>query len=187
MKLKLSFKSSKEIVLKSGFNHLIQKLILQIIERPLTAWFIRENIPEDDRDFELFCFSEIQERALADNIRKELIYPPKITFTVTSPVNIILEQTASGMIKAPYFELAGNKLEIENIEITPVHTIADDQEELKIKALSPIDAHAMVKKSEEIKIPHYFTPFEEQFSQLSNIILQKKWELLMKKNLALMI
>jgi len=81
------------------------------------------------------------------------------------------------MLRNEKLHLFGQKLTLETISVYPPVEEDDFTEEIKIKMLSPVTAYNTVKKDTGSRTV-YFSPWDEWFSELIRMNLEKKYELI---------
>ncbi len=177
MRLILSFISDKKIVLPKGYFGYIQGLIYNLLEKADAKWLHEEGFKYEKRKFKLFVFSEINERGIIKN--GKFFFPEKITFSIASPVDWILEQVAKNVILGSEVKLGGNILSLSEIRVLP--RIKVKSNEITVKTLSPIEVHSTLLKEDGAKKTYYYNPRENEFSDLIESNLKRKWEILNKR------
>lgn len=180
MKLKLSFISEKNVILPMSYNHLLQALIYNLLDRNFAAWLHEKGFHYENRSFKLFCFSRILEKANMDRSNKAFIFPSQISFVLSSPVEQILEQFARNSVSRERFRLGNNELGLHAVEILPQPSITE--EKIRIETMSPIEVHSTLEKKDGGKKTYYYAPSEREFSELINANLQKKWHALYRED-----
>jgi len=175
MRIKIVLESKDSIVLPVGFNEIFQWFIYSSIK---DEWLHDIGFTLGKRNFKLFCFSSILTKGKFIKEKGIFIFPPKISFIVSSPVNWILEQLASGSIKKEKIDLWLNRVYLTEISVLKPAKIESDT--VLVKALTPIEVHSTFETTSGKKT-HYYTPFEDEFSSLINENARKKWSAFYKK------
>lgn len=94
MRIKLEFVSDKLIVLRSGYNSLLQGLIYDLLDYVDAVKLHDEGFRFEKRQFRLFTFSEILEKGTFDRKSHIISFVKKLSFILSSPVDWILRQVA---------------------------------------------------------------------------------------------
>ncbi len=175
MKIKFSFESEKLIVLPVGFKEILQWFIYSSIK---DEWLHDTGFTQGKRSFKLFCFSEILEKGKYLKDKKRFIFPHIISFVVSSPVDWILEKLATGSLLNTNINLGGNNVVLHEISI--VNSLIDYENNVTVKALSPIEVHSTFEIRKRKKT-YYYSAFDPEFARLVNENMQKKWEAFYKK------
>ncbi len=178
MRIKIGLDGTEKIVLPVGFNKYLQALIYTHLDKTDANWLHEQGFIFKKRHFRLFVFSSILEKGVFDKETKTFTFPQKISFYLASPVDWIIEQVATNLIKTKEVNLGPYKLQVLSIGVIKPEKITTDN--IKIKAITPIEVHSTFTKPDGKKITHYYTPYEKEFSELINENLKKKWEVFYK-------
>ncbi len=183
MRIKLEFLSNSErVFLKPGYNSILQGFFYNYMDKKRVAWLHDEGfVNNKGRKFKLFNFSGILERAKYNKKENVLEFPTKISFVFASPVDWIIESIAYNMAKQENFRLGSNNLFLSSISMVKNYPIRS--ESVKIKALSPIEAHSTVEKQDGKKLTHYYSPFESEFETILADNLASKWNAFFKNDM----
>jgi CRISPR-associated endoribonuclease Cas6 len=179
MRIKVKLAGKEEIKLPVGFNEYIQALIYNHIDKDSAEWLHNRGFCFEKRSFKLFIFSSILERGFFDKNTRTFTFPEEISFYISSPVDWILEQIATNLIKSEIIKLGQNELQVLSIAVIKHDKIKENS--VKINAITPIETHSTFKKPDGRKITHYYTPFEKEFGELIDKNLKKKWTAFYKK------
>ncbi|MBB6063333.1 CRISPR-associated endoribonuclease Cas6 [Thermosipho japonicus] len=178
MRLKLEFISDDDIILPVGFNKYIQALIYNLFSIKLRK-FVHEEGFRGKKKFSLFCFSSILERGKFFKNMKVFNFGKKISFFISSPVNMLMEDLVTNLFKGDEFMLGENKIYLSSA-MAVIKNVSGNS--IKVKALTPIEVHRTYKESGKNKT-RYFTPFESEFAELINLNIKNKWEAFYKERL----
>lgn len=174
MKLKISLISSNNIVLPKEFNFMVQSLIYRFLDRLPAEWLHNNGFKVEKRSFKLFVFSSFLEKARFSTIDNTFIFPHIISFYVTSPVSWIIEQFAKNIILNEKVKLGNNTMNVSSLEVFNDENVETNR--IRINALTPIEVHSTLTKSDGKKKTYYYSPKESEFSDLINENLKKKWQ-----------
>ncbi|MCK4524741.1 CRISPR-associated endoribonuclease Cas6 [candidate division WOR-3 bacterium] len=178
MRIKISLTSQNTIYLSKGFNANMQALIYNFFNKVDGNWLHSEGYKYEKRKFRLFIFSSILERGQYNKATGMFIFPNRISFYVSSPVNWILEQLAGNILRSEQVQLGNNFLSVNSIEV--LRAVNFSNKEI-IRAITPIEVHSTLKKEDGKKVTYYYSPFENDYNELINSNLIKKWEALYRK------
>ncbi|MEO1784003.1 CRISPR-associated endoribonuclease Cas6 [Thermodesulfobium sp. 4217-1] len=176
MRIRLKFISNNFIVLSSGYNSLIQGLIYNLLDYIDAKKLHDGGFMFEKRQFRLFTFSEIIERGVFNRSLHTISFDSKMSFIISSPVEWILKQIAINSFKGDVFRLGDNLLQLE--EVSVLNSLSKDSftsNEIKIKALTPIEVHSTFVNESKSRKTYYYSPFEKEFSYLINQNARKKW------------
>ncbi len=174
MRIKVQLTGTGAILLPAGFGEYIQALIYAHLNPDSGEWLHDGGFRFEKRSFKLFCFSSILEKGKFNKGIRVFEFPSAISVLVSSPVDWILEQLAGNLIKSERVRLGSNTLTISSVEIMKNGVLETGA--MKVKALTPVEAHSTFTIESGKKKTHYYTPFEEEFSNLVCGNLKKKWQ-----------
>lgn len=173
MKLRLSLTSNNKFLIKMEYKSSLQAVVYSMLDENFATWLHNRGFEYEKRTFKLFSFTKFQERYRFIKETQEFLYPSEVSFTISSPVYEILEQTAKNFALSTKIEIAGINFTVTSIEIVSADKIESDK--IRINAVEPVEVHSTLSKSDGTKKTYYYSPKEKEFSQLINSNLQKKW------------
>ena len=174
MRIKLTFYAEKNLVIPVQYNYFVQAMIYDNISKELSDFLHDHGFTIDGRQFKLFTFSRLMGRYSIGNGKIE--FTPPISLIVASPVERFLRELAEGMLRNDNLNICGRKLMLASISVFPGFEDVDFDEEVVIKMLSPVVAYNTVKKGSGSRTV-YFSPWDEWFSELVRINLERKYQL----------
>ncbi|MCM8901269.1 CRISPR-associated endoribonuclease Cas6 [Caldicoprobacter algeriensis] len=175
MRIKLTFHAEKNIVIPVQYNYLVQAMIYNNISKELSDFLHDHGFIINGRQFKLFTFSRLQGRF---TIRDKMIeFVPPISLVVASPVERFLRELAEGMLRNDNLTIYGQRVMLTSVAVFPGFEDVDFSEEVTIKMLSPVVAYNTVKKGNSSRTV-YFSPWDEWFSELVRINLERKYQLI---------
>jgi len=140
MRIKIEFIGEGEIKLPVGFNKYLQALIYTHLDKADANWLHEQGFIFEKRHFRLFVFSSILEKGVFDKETRIFTFPQKISFYLASPVDWIIEQVATNLIKTKEVNLGPYKLQVLSIGVIKPQKITTDN--IKIRAITPIEVHS---------------------------------------------
>jgi CRISPR-associated endoribonuclease Cas6 len=173
MKIKINLSATQKILLPAGYNHLIQAFIYNHLGEKST-WLHEEGFQHEKRRFKLFCYSGILERGKYIRSDRVFVFPDSVSFLISSPVDWIIQNVASQTLLDTAAYLGENTVSIESIEVKKTSVITANT--VRVRTFSPIENHSTFTTAGNKKKTYYYSPFEDEFSELTNSNLQKKWQ-----------
>lgn len=180
MKVKVSLAGSDKIVLPKTYMYYIHSLIYNYLPDEKADWLHDKGFQYEKRKFKLFTFSSILEYGKYNRKKEMFTFPFQISFLVSSPVNWILKEFSATLIKTKNLNLGNNKLTVESVEVYKEKHPKNGQ--VKVQAITPIEVHSTLKKSDGSKKTYYYNPFEPEFAELINRNIKKKWKSFYKED-----
>jgi CRISPR-associated endoribonuclease Cas6 len=184
MRLKIELLAEQPVKLPIGFNEYFQALIYRYLNFDAAAWLHNTGYRLEDKAFKFFAFSPFLEKGRFYSKEKFFLFPAKVSFYISSPVDWILEQFAVNISKTGYVRIGNsfpfaNRLFVSAIDIIKEEWFTGSC--LKVKAITPIEIHSTFRTGDGRKKTHYYTPFDKEFSQRADENLRRKWLALYKK------
>lgn len=175
MRIKLTFNADQKIIIPVQYNYLVQAMIYSNISRELSDFLHDQGFIINGRQFKLFTFSRLMGRfKMKGNI---IEFTPPINLIVASPVERFLRELAEGMLRNDNLALYGQRLMLSSVAVYNGYEDVDFDEEVTIKMLSPVVAYNTVKKGISSHTV-YFSPWDEWFSELIRMNLERKYQLI---------
>lgn len=171
--------SSENVALPIEYNYLVQSAIYQQIEQPALRSFLHEQGFElGKRKFKLFTFSRLMGKARIDPQRGCMLFSFPIKLAICSPLALILQEIAAGILKQGYVQLGKEVLHVE--QVTVVDQIVE-KNDVAVRMLSPLTVYSTLVDSGR-SYTHYYSPFEPRFQELIRSNLVKKYLLVFGKH-----
>ncbi|MCX7661646.1 MAG: CRISPR-associated endoribonuclease Cas6 [Candidatus Omnitrophica bacterium] len=178
MRLEIVLNSQEKIKLPYSYNHLLQGFIYTLFDSALRKFLHNQGFLYEKRKFKFFCFSRLFGRFEKQD--DTISFIPPVRFFLSSPKGEILQSLVEGLIKREELFLGRNKVFLETIKILP--KLSFDNETI-IKMLSPITIYSTLKEDRGSKKTHYYSPYEERFSDLIKENLRKKYTALFNEEI----
>jgi CRISPR-associated endoribonuclease Cas6 len=172
MRIWLELGAPEMIRLPLHYNHAVQGLIYRLLPHEYRKTLHDDGYVVDKRSLKLFTFSRIfgrKERIGAGFIA----FRPPIKICISSPIESFLSELVDQLVKNPRLQLLGNEIQVTSIEVPRSPVLG---EEVVFHTLSPITVYSTLYTAEGKKKTYYYSPYEEEFSQLASINLARKYK-----------
>lgn len=174
MRLAAELASHETIILPIHYNHAVQGLIYRLLSRELRDYLHEHGFVTGTRRFKLFTFSRIIGRFVRNG--SLLLFKSPVKIYISSPVERFIRELANGLLAASgKVRLNGNELRIVSLEFPDKPQIS---EKLQVTTLSPITVYSTLHTADGKRKTYYYSPYEEEFSNLISENLMKKTALL---------
>jgi len=180
MILKISLISDKIIELPTGFSRYIQAIVYNFLDRISAEWLHTKGFQFEKRSFKLFTFSSIHEKPKFIRDKKLFIFPKEISFTISSPVNWLMKQVAQNIVISEKVKIGDNITTVSSI--VTIEDTKITQKKIRIKTINPIEVHSTLLKADGTKKTYYYSPAENEFNDLINKNMKKKWTALYQED-----
>ncbi|SET13032.1 CRISPR-associated endoribonuclease Cas6 [Anaerobranca gottschalkii] len=178
MRIVLEITSEKEINLPIQYNHIVQGFIYENLADEVFRFFIHdEGFEFNKRKFKLFTFSKILGKFVIDKIGNRIIFQSPIKLVISSPIDKFINEFGKALLEKDKFYLGKNNIQISKIEVVNKGNFSDN---VKIRTLSPIVIYSTVEENGK-KRTIYHKPGDESFTLLIRRNIEKKYQLLYKK------
>ena len=178
MRIDLEFgrDDEKEIVFPIQYNYYIQSFLYRHISSELGKFLHDRGFVLEKRKFKMFTFSRLQGkyRVMGDKI---IFYPP-VHLIISSPLDRFISELGNTILKDDNLQLANNRVHIVSMKVYPEPEMTDN---IKIRMLSPVVTYSTLMTPEGKKKTYYYSPYEEEFAELIDKNLRKKYEAFYKK------
>jgi CRISPR-associated endoribonuclease Cas6 len=175
MRIQLKFTADNHITIPVQYNRIVQAMIYNNVSKELSDFLHNQGFVIEGRQFKLFTFSRLHGKFVMRGRRIKFVSP--ITLTVASPVEKFLRELAEGMMRNDNLNIYGRKLTLTSVAVLPDLQDVDFSEEVTIKMLSPVVAYNTVRKGNSSRTI-YFSPWDEWFSELIRMNLERKYQLI---------
>lgn len=175
MRFTVTFTSKSEITLPFEHNHLLQAAIYQQIEQPGLRHFLHEQgFALGQRKFKLFTFSRLLGQVRVDPRRQEMVFSPPCRLVVCSPIPMVVEEIAKGLLTQGRVRLGKATLFVESVMVSDPIVSRD---KLTIRMLSPVTVYSTIEEPHR-RYTYYYSPYEPRFQELIGSNLAKKYQLI---------
>lgn len=169
MRTLIELHSDRTIVLPVGYNALIRELLRSRLSGTANGG------GDDDT---AFAFSLSLSKGAFDRTLREFTYRDRLRFFASSPDARLAERLAASLEREPRVRLGANELRVASATMIPRATIESGM--LRVRALTPCTAYGPITLHGGITQTCFFTPFEEEFAQLTNENLARLWRAINK-------
>ena len=152
----------------------IHALIYKYLPDDEAEWLHNSGYKYEKRSFKLFTFSSILEHGQYNPKSETFKFPASISFYIASPATWILRDFSANLIKTQNLQLGNNELYVNAVEVYKEKTPKTN--EIKVKALTPIEVHSSLKKANGKHKTYYYHPHEDEFAEMVDANIRKKWE-----------
>jgi CRISPR-associated endoribonuclease Cas6 len=174
MRIKVELSAERKISVPKGYNAIIQAFVYNFLSRENAEWLHNSGFQYEKRHYKLFTFSGFLEKAVYKKEQSAFIFPSTISFYFSTPIEWIAKDFAQNFIKQNFAKINNQTLFIRSVEVLASPEFTSN--EYIIKTVTPITMHSTFETNMGKKKTHYYTPFEDDFSELINANLKKKWE-----------
>ncbi len=154
------------------YNQILQGFIYNSLSKHKADFLHNTGFKSGSRTFRLFAFSRLLGKYRLDKREKKLIFYDNISFIFSTPVNYIIEDLASNLMKNIDVRLGSNECALTSITVEKPPKF--DKENI-IKMISPIVVYSTLQKQDGSKKVYYYNPRERDFSNLISENLRKKY------------
>lgn len=173
MRVKLNFYSHAPILLSTSYNRALQGMIYNLLDYEYKEFLHDKGYLFDNRRFKLFTFSKL----LGEYTRKGsyITFKEHISLIISSPIKEFIENLCNSLLHKEEIQIEINKVHVESIEFLREPVITNN---VVIYTLSPIVVYSTLFTKDNRKKTYYYSPYEEEFSELIAKNLIKKFILL---------
>ena len=178
MRLFIELSSEKDFVIPIHYNYYVQSFLYKSISPKLARILHDHGFPIGKRKFRLFTFSRILgQYQIRKNIER-IFFASPFRIVVSSAMKEFVEEIAEELIRREEVRISYQNVHLNSVEVsdTPIR-----QDKLKIKMLSPVTIYSTLSKADGGKKTYYYSPFENEFSQLISGNARKKFRAFYEK------
>jgi len=172
----VTFKTHNSAELPITYTYGLQALLYGLLSRELRDFLHEEGFNHNGRRFKLFTFSRLFGRFVRNG--NMLKYRDEIKLCISSPVERFVRELANSLIQRRRLTLLGKELTISSIYFPERPVLRSG---MTFKTLSPITVYSTLTTGDGRKKTYYYSPFEEEFSDLVSTNLARKAELITGK------
>ncbi len=173
MRCWLTLSSDSEIALPIEYSHTIQSMVYRHLSSDFRNFLHEVGFQHGGRRFKLFTFSRLMGKHHVNGHR--IIFKPPVKLCVSSPITEFISELTNSLLQEGRVILAGNVLKVQSLHFPEKPTFGS---KVMMRTLSPITVYSTLLTPDGRKKTYYYTPYEEEFSDLIVKNLQKKHVLL---------
>lgn len=172
VRLTVTLGGETEVALPVHYNHHVQAMIYRQIRQPALRDFLHQHgFALGGRRFKLFTFSRLLGRPRLHRAFQQLIFRPPIHLVICSPVPVVLQEIANGLLREGRVRVAEASLEVREVK---VRDNVVRNREVVVRMLSPLVTYSTVPVGGG-SYTYYYSPFEPRFRELVLANLAKKY------------
>nr|MDO8082524.1 CRISPR-associated endoribonuclease Cas6 [Candidatus Freyarchaeota archaeon] len=160
---------STHVSLPLHYNYLVQGIVYGSVSSELAGFLHDEGFMHGKRAFKLFTFSRIIGRPQIRDDR--IFFEGPVKLYVGSPIERFIKELTTALIQKGEITLGDANLAISGVDVPKCPEFAG---ETHIRTLSPISIYSTLYTSQGKKKTYYYSPKEEEFSNLISENAQKK-------------
>jgi len=176
MRLTLEFNAEKAIALPIQYNYHVQSFLYRHISPELAEFLHNHGFAYEKRKFKMFTFSRIKGKYRTTKDKITFFSP--VYLTISSPVDRFISELGNTLLQDDNLNLVKNRVHVTSMRVHPEPKISDNVE---IRMLSPVVTYSTLVTKDGKKKTYYYSPYEEEFAELIDKNLRKKYEALYKK------
>ncbi|WP_270474966.1 CRISPR-associated endoribonuclease Cas6 [Clostridium cochlearium] len=173
--LEISFSDKLEVPIQ--YNYLVQAMILNWLGDEKYQKFIHDKGYEyNNRSYKMYTFSKLYGKFSVDSKNGTITFFDKVNLIVSSLDTRFIQYLASNVIMEDNLILGKNSVKVNKIE-TSYNELGNSE---KIYTKSPITVYSTLQNADKKKT-YYYSPYEEEFSELIRNNLINKYKALYNK------
>lgn len=171
MRATIEFSSNTDFKLPIHHNHIVQRFIYNSISPKLAKMLHDKGFESNNRKFRLFTFSRVEGNFKINKKENTINFKPPVRLTISSSLNQFIEEIGNEMLRKEDLRIGSNCVKVNSIEISKPEFSED---KVKIKMLSPMTIYSTLSKADGKKKTYYYSPFEDEFTELISENAKKK-------------
>ncbi|MBP3339315.1 MAG: CRISPR-associated endoribonuclease Cas6 [Lachnospiraceae bacterium] len=172
MKYCLIFKCNDKIRLPIQYNHILQAAILGWIQdETYTSFLHDEGFQREKRTFKLYSFSQIIGKNHIDRKSGKIVFDDKICIFISSYIDEMENYIKKSIEANRKLRFGNNELPLDE-----AYRVDEKYESCVVETLSPISIHSTFELPSGKKRTYYYTPSEEDFSNMIKDNLVRKYQ-----------
>lgn len=176
MRLTLEFNADNDIILPIDYNYHIQSFLYNHISFELGKFLHDYGYEINKRKFKMFTFSRLHGKYIIT--KGKIRFFPPVSLIISSPIDRFISEIGNTLLKTDNLELVKNKISVSSIKVHPEPEIKN---EIKIRMLSPVVVYSTLLTKDGKKKTYYYSPYEEEFIELIDKNMRKKYEAFYRK------
>lgn len=168
-----SVEQDREIILPIDYNHMVQAMIYNQLEKEVADFLHEEGFRKEKRTYKLFTFSRLLGRFRLDRKKGQIKFIGPIKLIISSPYNDFNNSIGNNILTNKYIRLGNNRLVAKELSVKKERV---ENQQITIDALSPITVYSTLLREDGRKFTYYFNPKEEDFSRIISENLRNKYK-----------
>lgn len=169
MRFWVYFGSPEPLKLPRDYNHAVQSMIYRTLSSDFREFLHNGGFKVGKRCFKLFTFSQLLGEHIVNGA--EIVFKPPVKLCISSPMEGFIREIANGFLSNSNVNLYGNELRVTSLEFPERPQIGN---KILCRTLSPITVYSTLFMGDGRKKTYYYSPFENEFSDLISKNLTKK-------------
>lgn len=171
--------NEEKIVLPISYNHIVQGMIYENLDKELSNFLHNEGFQKDKRIYKMFTFSRLIGPYFLDRENGKIIFSSPIKLIISSPYAEFNNSIGSKLLTSEVINLGNNYVRVTEIKVTQEQV---EGEEIEIATLSPVVVYSTLYKVSGEKFTYYYNPYEKEFSEIISNNLKNKYKAFYLKN-----
>ena len=160
------------IKLPTQYNHIIQAVILNLINDEKYNKFIHDNgFSYEKRQYKMFVFSRLYGNYEMNIKDRSITFKEFCDLYISSIDDAFIKYFLDGVFEKEILNISGQNITID--KITAVDCVL--KKEIKVKTLSPIVVYSTLRTEDDRKKTYYYSPKEKEFEDQIKSNLIKKY------------
>lgn len=173
LRFKFTFGFDGNLTLPIHYNHHLQSLIYgNVKDQAIQIRYHDSGFQKGNKKFKLFTFSRLSGNFLIDQTKGTIQFTPPVSLIISSVEDAFLSSFLEEAVISKNLYLNGKKIEVESFEPVNPKWFSTD---VQIEMLSPITVYR-TELTNGKKYTHYFSPWENDFSELVSLNLTEKFK-----------
>jgi len=178
MRAELKFKLHKPLIIPLQYNHIVQAMIFKWINDESYRKFIHDTgYKYNNRVFKMYTFSRLQGKYSINKENSTITFEDEMKLLISTVDRKFLMYIVDGIIRNKEINIIGNKIELGEVLCYEKNIKSG----ANIFTKSPITVYSTFE-NELSKKTYYYSPYENDFSELIRKNLIKKYNALFNKN-----
>ncbi len=169
----LPVNEKNEIVLPIGYNYMVQAMIYNQLDEEVADFLHEEGFRKGKRSYRLFTFSRLRGNYELDRRNGQIKFNGPVKLVVSSPYSEFSNSIGHSILSSKTIRIGSNELEVKELAVEK-ETVNNN--EIKIKTMSPVTTYSTLFRRDGRKFTHYFNPREDEFSNIISNNLKNKYK-----------
>ncbi|MBZ2175797.1 CRISPR-associated endoribonuclease Cas6 [Schnuerera sp. xch1] len=162
-----------ETILSIQYNHIIQAMLYNQLEEEISTFLHEEGFQKENRTYKMFTFSRLMGKFYLDKEEGKIIFYGPIKLTISSYYNEFSNSIGNNLLSSQTIKLGNNTLRVKELAVKQENI---ENNQIKIKTLSPIVTYSTLYRKDGKKFTYYFNPQEGKFSEIVSSNLKNKYK-----------